>query len=126
MAEKPRDTSRVKARPAKRPAKSPAAGKPRAKPAAERMVRKQVLLTSGQSRRLRQRAAETGEAEAEIVRRGVDLVLDAGQADDADWKAAWRKAAGMWKDHDDLDAREAERRASRARRRLLQARLDAD
>ena len=91
------------------------------------MVRKQVLLTSGQNRRLRQRATETGEAEAEIVRRGDDLALEAGQADDADWKAAWRKAAGVWKDHDDLDAREAERRASRARRRrVLQARLDAD
>lgn len=122
MAEKPRDTKPVKAGAAERPAKSSAAGKPRAEPAAERMVRKQVLLTSGQSRRLRQRATETGEAEAEIVRRGVDLALEAGRADDADWKAAWRKAAGMWKDHDELDARVAERRALRARRRLLQAR----
>lgn len=131
MAEKPRDRRPVKAGGVKggagKPPRKGRAGEPRAKPAAERMVRKQVLLTVAQSRWLRRRAAETGLAESEIVRRGIDMALEAGPQDDADWKAAWRRAAGVWKDRDDLRALDTARREARKlRQRRLSTRMEAD
>lgn len=40
------------------------------------MVRKQVYITAEQEERLKRRAAELGVPEAELIRRGLDLVLD--------------------------------------------------
>ncbi len=52
----------------------------------QRMVRKQILITTDQSRRLKARAVETGLPETELVRRGIELALTAEQNDPDDWR----------------------------------------
>ena len=76
-----------------------------------RMVRQQLFITAEQKRRIKSRAAATGESEGEIMRRGIDRELnDATVENGGDWKDAWRQAFGMWKDRDDLDEFYADRR----------------
>jgi hypothetical protein len=84
-----------------------------------KMVRQQLFVTAEQKRRLKTRAALTGLSEGEIIRRGIDRELEDKSAEKqrADWKDAWRQAAGMWKDRDDIDAFYAERRKQRRKRR---------
>jgi hypothetical protein len=50
------------------------------------MVRKQFFVTAEQSHRLKVMAASTGEAEAEIVRRGIDIALGI-DSQSQDWRA---------------------------------------
>ena len=82
-----------------------------------RLVRKQLMLTSEQNARLKRVAAATSRSEGELVREAVDDWLSRQEADDQNWKDAWRQAAGIWADRDDLDEFYAERRAARGRRR---------
>jgi hypothetical protein len=58
----------------------------------ERMVRKQILITPEQNRRLKARAAQTGTAEADIVRRGIEMALSAELASQDDWRAQLGRA----------------------------------
>jgi hypothetical protein len=58
------------------------------------MVRKQILITADQNRRLRQRATVAGVAEAEIVRHGIELALAADRAAEDDWRATLERAIG--------------------------------
>ncbi len=51
------------------------------------MVRKQFFITADQNRRLKARARATGQAEADIVRQGVDLALSAEGGTADDWRA---------------------------------------
>ena len=51
------------------------------------MLRKQILITPDQSRRLKARAAATGVPESEVVRQGIELALQAEPATGEDWKA---------------------------------------
>lgn len=83
----------------------------------ETMIRKQILITPEQDRRLRSRAAETGLAVAEIVRAGIDAELAHEPALSDDWKTGWQQACGMWRDRDDLDAQDSDRRERRRVRR---------
>src|SRR5687767_10230491 len=87
-------------------------GKPRA-----RLVRKQLMLTGEQNTRLKRIAAATSRSEGELVREAIDAMLRKLEAEDEDWKAAWRQAVGLWADRDDIDEIMAERRAARGRRR---------
>ena len=83
-----------------------------------KMVRTQVFITAEQKRKLKARAAATGVAVAELIRAGIDRELENNSAQaESDWKDAWRQAAGMWKDRDDLDEFYAERRKQRRKRR---------
>ena len=76
-----------------------------------KMVRQQLFVTAEQKKRLKMRAAATGRSEGEIIRRGIDRELDDKSAEaEGDWQDAWRQAAGMWKDRDDLDEFYANRR----------------
>ena len=89
-----------------------------------KMVRQQLFITAEQKRRIKSRAAATGESEAEIMRRGIDRELnDATVESGGDWKDAWRQAFGMWKDRDDIDKLYAERRRRRRKRREATDRL---
>jgi hypothetical protein len=84
------------------------------------MVRKQVFIREDQQEKLKSIAARDGVAEAELVREGLDLVLErkkVAEVEDDSWKEAFRQAAGMWKDRDDLDAFYAANRKRRAERR---------
>lgn len=84
-----------------------------------KMVRKQVLITPEQNRRLKAHAAAVGTSEADIVRRGIERELEQAPppVTEGDWKDAWRQACGMWKDRDDLDELYARLRTRRRRRR---------
>ena len=81
------------------------------------MVRKQMLLTPEQNRQLKSLAVASSRSEGALVREAVDLWLSRQQAEQADWKAHWRQAAGMWKDRSDLDQFYAEQRRRRRVRR---------
>lgn len=132
MAEKPRDRRPVKAGGVKggagkggagKPPRKGRAGEPRAKPAAERMVRKQVLLTSGQSRWLKRRALETGLAESEIIRSALDREVGVADPED-DWRERLVKLVGSIDDSGFAD-RMAENKKAQAeawRKRLERTR----
>jgi len=87
-----------------------------------KMVRKQFFITAEQNRLVKARAAATGKSEGEIMRRGIDRELDDKTAEaESDWKDAWRQAAGVWKDRDDIDDLIAEMR-KRTRKRFERTR----
>jgi predicted transcriptional regulator len=93
-------------------------GKPRA-----RLVRKQLMLTGEQNAHLKRIAAATSRSEGELVREAIDEWLSRQKAEEEDWKAAWRQAAGLWADREDIDEIMAERReARRLRRERMNAR----
>jgi hypothetical protein len=83
------------------------------------MIRKQFFIEEEQNARLKRVALVSGKSEAELIREGIDQRLkDAKElAETEDWKAAWRKAAGMWADYPEIDAIVADRRRARGRRR---------
>jgi Ribbon-helix-helix domain len=82
------------------------------------MVRKQIFIREDQQERLKSVAAREGVAEAELVREGLDLVLERkAPAGDESWRDAVRNIEGMWKDRTDLDEFYAENRRRRAERR---------
>lgn len=88
-----------------------------------RLVRKQVLLTSGQNRWLKRRSVETGLAESEIIRDALDRVSGAG-APQTTWHDDLRALVGRIRD-DGLARRVAENKARQGkawRRRLEQTR----
>jgi hypothetical protein len=87
------------------------------RPTKRRMIRKQVFITPEQNRRLKERAALSGVAEAQLVREGIDIVLEKQKRKDDDWKAGLRRIAGMWKDYDEIDDIIARRRGRRKDRR---------
>ena len=67
------------------------------------MIRKQVFITEEQERRLKALSEQLGVAQAEIVREGVDLVLDQREMV-MDVDAAVDQAFGIWKDREDVEA----------------------
>ena len=84
-----------------------------------KMVRKQMFISGEQNRRIKARAAATGKSEAEVIRRGIDRELDDKTAEaEGDWKDAWRQAAGIWKDYDEIDELMLRRRKRRRNRRV--------
>jgi hypothetical protein len=64
------------------------------------MIKMQVYLRDEQKSALRKMAARTGTAESDLVRQGVDLMLEKKEKDVEGWREATRAAAGMWKDRD--------------------------
>ena len=93
------------------------------------MVRKQVFITADQNRLLQRRASETGMAEAEIVRRGIDLALAIGQPADADWRAALGEFVREAGEFEDLATRVRANRRAQAdkwRKRLSSTRRKLD
>jgi hypothetical protein len=86
-------------------------------PTKKRMIRKQVFITPEQNRRLKERSALSGVAEAQLIREGIDIVLEKQMREDDDWKVGLRRIAGMWKDYDELDVIIARRRARQRERR---------
>ena len=77
-----------------------------------KMVRQQFFMTAEQKKRLKSRAALAGTSLSELIRRSIERELDdkateaganAKTEGTGDWKDAWRQAAGMWKERDDID-----------------------
>lgn len=82
------------------------------------MQKAQVFLRKDQKEQLNAIAARTGTKQSALIRRGVDLVIEATSKEQADWKNAWKQASGLWKDRDDLEAVVADNRTQ------LNARFD--
>lgn len=67
------------------------------------MPQTRVNLSPENSRKLEAFARQTGKSRDELVNEAVEqLEIEGSEAASGDWKAAWRQAAGMWKDRDDL------------------------
>ena len=83
------------------------------------MIRKQFFIEEEQNARLKSAALATGKSEAELIREGIDqrLVKAKDEIELTDWRAGWRKVAGMWADYPEIDEITAERRKARGRRR---------
>ncbi len=67
------------------------------------MQKAQVFLREDQKEELRTITARTGTRQSELIRRGVDLVIEEEHKQQVDWKTVWRQAYGIWKDREDLD-----------------------
>jgi len=64
------------------------------------MIRTQIYLTDKQRAELAVIAKNMGKKQSEIIREAIDRLID--QTDQNQKKTALRKAAGIWKDRDDL------------------------
>ena len=64
------------------------------------MVRTQIYLTEKEKAGLGVLAKSTGKKQAELIREAVDQLIES--ASDSQRDAALSKAAGMWKDREDL------------------------
>jgi hypothetical protein len=67
------------------------------------MQKVQVFLREDQKVALKSISARTGQKQSDLIRRGVDLLIDNAEREEADWREATRAAAGMWRDRADLD-----------------------
>ena len=74
------------------------------KPSA-RMVRKQVFITAEQNRRLKIAAAQSGRAEADLVREGLDLALGDAATTDDNWRERMKQVLGNVDFDDEFAAR---------------------
>ncbi len=82
------------------------------------MQKAQVFLRDDQKTQLKALALRTGTKQSELIRRGVDLVLEEELSKQSNWKAAWKQSCGMWKDRDDIDE------IMESNRKQLNARFD--
>jgi hypothetical protein len=88
-----------------------------------KMVRKQLFITTEQNRKLKERAAATGLSEGELMRAGIDLRL----AQEREEQRAWRdivdetvaKLSGAWAERENLEEEMREIRGRWNRRSLL-------
>ena len=64
------------------------------------MIRTQIYLTDKQRAELAVIAKNMGKKQSEIIREAIDRLID--QTNHNQKKTALRKAAGIWKDRDDL------------------------
>jgi hypothetical protein len=73
------------------------------------MVRTQIYLTEEERDALSALAEATGKKQSELIREAVDLLIDIAAGSSRD--AILEKAAGMWRDRDDLPDFETTRRS---------------
>jgi predicted DNA-binding protein len=85
------------------------------RPNPARMVRKQLLITPEQNRRIKALAAASGRTEADLLREAIEAKLALSETQD--WKAGWLAAAGMWADFPGIEDQIADARERRRRRR---------
>jgi len=64
------------------------------------MVRTQIYLTEAERSALKRLSARSGKKQSELIREAVDGLL--GQFESARRQAVLKRAAGLWKDRDDL------------------------
>jgi hypothetical protein len=76
----------------------------------------QVFLREDQKAALKSLSARTGARQSDLVRQGVDLLLEGAARQTADWREATRLAAGLWRDREGVDMDAGELRKSAKRR----------
>jgi len=72
----------------------------------------QVFLREDQKAGLKSLAAQTGARQSDLVRQGVDLLLEGAARQATDWREETRLAAGLWRDHEGVAAAVQELRES--------------
>lgn len=80
------------------------------------MQKIQVFLREDQKAALKSISLRTAQKQSELIRKGVDLLIERATHEDADWRAATRAAAGIWQDRTDLEALSRKLRAAARRR----------
>lgn len=80
------------------------------------MRKVQVFLREDQKTALASIACRTGRKQSDLIRRGVDLLIERAENDDRDWRAAIRASAGIWRGRTDLEALSRDFRAAAGRR----------
>lgn len=76
----------------------------------------QVFLREEQKTALKSLSARTGVRQWDLVRQGVDLLLEGASRRTTDWREATRAAAGLCRERRDLDAISEEVRGSLKKR----------
>ena len=76
------------------------------------MEKIQVFLRADQKAALKALSRRTGLRQAALVRRGVDLVLEAATDQAMDWREATRAVAGLWRDREVADTAASDLRRS--------------
>ncbi|MCF6264212.1 MAG: hypothetical protein L3J24_11580 [Xanthomonadales bacterium] len=71
------------------------------------MQRAQVFLRDDQKQSLRSIASRTGRKQSDLIRRGVDLIIEREQNRVHDWKQALQNTKGLWKNREDMDEHQA-------------------
>lgn len=66
------------------------------------MQRIQVFLHEEQFTALKQLANFSGITQSDLIRQGIDLLLNRNKQQAQDWKQAARQVYGVWQDHTDL------------------------
>jgi len=61
-------------------------------------------------------SARTGARQSDLVRQGVDLLLERATRESADWREATRAVAGLWRDRADIEGAAGELRRSLKKR----------
>lgn len=64
------------------------------------MQKIQVFLREDQKAGLKSLCAQTGARQSDLVRQGVDLLLEGAARQATDWREETRLAAGLWRDHE--------------------------
>jgi Arc/MetJ-type ribon-helix-helix transcriptional regulator len=80
------------------------------------MRKVQVFLRDEQKAALMRLAARTGRRQSDLIRSGVDLVLESDAQESARWREATRAAAGIWRDREDPEAASSAMRESAKKR----------
>jgi hypothetical protein len=80
------------------------------------MQKIQVFLREDQKAALKSIAARTGLKQSDLIRRGVDLMIDRAEIEQTDWREATRAVAGLWQDRTDLEERDRSFRDAAKRR----------
>jgi hypothetical protein len=80
------------------------------------MQKIQVFLREDQKTALKSLSARTGVRQSDLVRQGVDLLLEGASRRTTDWREATRAAAGLWRERNDLEAVNEDLRAQVRRR----------
>lgn len=80
------------------------------------MQKTQIFLREDQKAALKSIAARTGQRQSDLIRKGVDLLIDRTEREDVDWREATRAVAGLWKDRTDLEGLAKEIRGAVKRR----------
>jgi hypothetical protein len=66
------------------------------------MRKVQVRLRDDQSAALRSIAARTGQRPSDLIRKGVDLLIETATTDDDAWREGLLSVAGAWAGREDL------------------------
>ncbi|MGK2925043.1 MAG: ribbon-helix-helix domain-containing protein [Lysobacterales bacterium] len=76
----------------------------------------QVFLREDQKAALKSLSARTSQKQSDLIRKGVDLLIERATHEEVDWRAATRAAAGIWQDRTDLEDLSRKLRAAAKRR----------